>query len=227
MKNLIIYALLDPDTNEIRYIGKSEKGLERPRQHFEPGKLKKLSKKNNWIKSLIGKGKLPKIKILCSCSNTNELNQKEIEFIALFKNSGKLTNMTDGGTGGDTGGGQKRRKPVLSKNVDTGEIKEYEYIWQVEKDGFDPSKVVSVCKSKRITHNNHYFCYKEYGFNIRDDKSNTKIKVLFENGSEQMFDTRVSMCKHFGIHASSLQYYLNNKQSIPKKFKGVLDIVKL
>lgn len=227
MKNLIIYALLDPDTNEIRYIGKSERGIERPRQHFEPGQLKKLSKKNNWIKSLVSKGKLPKIKILYNCSNINELNQKEIEFIAMFKNSGILTNMTDGGTGGNTGGGQKRRKPILAMNIKTKEVIEYSYVWESVKDGFEPNKVVAVCKGKRITHKGYYFCYKKDGFNIRDDRSNTKIKVLLKDGLEQTFDTRIAMCKQFGIHISSLQYYLDHKQSIPKKFKGVLDIVKL
>lgn len=227
MKDLIIYALLDPDTHEVRYIGKSERGLERPRSHFYPNQLKIISKKTNWIKSVINKGKIPYIKILCECNDVEELNQKEIEFIAMFKNSGKLTNMTDGGTGGNTGGGQKRRKPILAMNVKTKEIIEYNYVWEAVKDGFEPNKIVAVCKGKRLTHKGYYFCYKKDGFNLRDDKSNTKIKILFIDGSAQTFDTRISACQHLGIHVSSLQYYLDHKQSIQKKFKGVVDIVKL
>jgi len=48
----IIYGLSHPLTNEIRYIGKSCKGMERPGEHMNPGNLKRKSKKSSWILSL-------------------------------------------------------------------------------------------------------------------------------------------------------------------------------
>jgi hypothetical protein len=36
----IIYGLVDPETEELRYIGKSSTGMSRPKKHFYPSTLK-------------------------------------------------------------------------------------------------------------------------------------------------------------------------------------------
>ena len=62
--NFIVYALLEPNTLEIRYIGKSCSGLSRVRQHFNPSQLNSKNKKSNWLKSLLNKELYPQVKIL-------------------------------------------------------------------------------------------------------------------------------------------------------------------
>lgn len=101
MSKTLIYALLDPETNKIRYIGKSSVGMARPKQHFRPAILnKEKSHKNNWIKQLIAKGLEPKIKIIAQVENPSDLSDAEIFCIAYFRYIGEdLTNGTDGGEG--------------------------------------------------------------------------------------------------------------------------------
>jgi hypothetical protein len=96
----IIYGLTDPDTQEIRYIGKSTSGLKRPKEHKKPCNLKVSSHKVNWIKSLIEQGKSYGIIIIEETQTPEELDAKEIYWIAEYKTRGaKLTNGTDGGEG--------------------------------------------------------------------------------------------------------------------------------
>lgn len=98
-KNLI-YGLQDPETNEIRYIGKSTKGLKRPHEHKNEYSLKHSSHKNNWIKSLFAKNLMYGIVVLEEGINADQLDTREIHWIAHYKSTGAfLTNGTDGGEG--------------------------------------------------------------------------------------------------------------------------------
>lgn len=101
MKNkYLIYALQDPITFEIRYIGKSMSGLDRPKSHNNLNQLQAKSYKNNWVKSLISNGYKPIIKIIQYIINPIELDEAEIYWISYFKNLGcPLTNSTLGGKG--------------------------------------------------------------------------------------------------------------------------------
>lgn len=97
MKN-IIYALVDPITEEVRYIGKSTSGLTRPRDHYKPSHLKKdFTYKGNWLRSL---SIPPLIEVLHVAETKEELDRLEKEYIALYKGlRARLTNLTDGGEG--------------------------------------------------------------------------------------------------------------------------------
>lgn len=104
----IIYALVDPRDNSIRYIGKSIQGIYRAKQHSCPSNLKEgNTPKNNWIKKLKGLNLNYQITILFSIDKNSqskeELNillyNKEQEFINNFKNITNLLNLTDGGPG--------------------------------------------------------------------------------------------------------------------------------
>jgi hypothetical protein len=94
-----IYTLEDPDTNEIKYIGKTVKPLKtRLTNHIYSCK-KETNHRTNWIKSIIKKGKKPIIKMIDFCSW--EKSQKlETYWINKFKNEGaNLVNLTNGGEG--------------------------------------------------------------------------------------------------------------------------------
>ena len=97
----IIYALQDPITFELRYIGKSGSGLSRPKAHTLPSYLSKDdTHKGRWIKQLINNGFKPIIKVIQNLNNHSELVQAEIYWIQYFKDLGcPLTNSTKGGIG--------------------------------------------------------------------------------------------------------------------------------
>jgi len=97
METTFIYALCDPDTEIIRYIGKSDDPKVRYVQHI---KDKHKTYKVNWIKKLKSSGKVPLLKILeevdKNCWETAE--KKWINRYRLVTGR-KLTNTTEGGAG--------------------------------------------------------------------------------------------------------------------------------
>lgn len=94
-----IYELIDPRTDETKYIGKTINLEERLKGHINEYKSNKTTLKINWIKSLEKKGLIPIINVI----DTDEVNFWEIFYIQLYKSWNiNLTNMTIGGTGGDT-----------------------------------------------------------------------------------------------------------------------------
>jgi|NOAtaT_6_FD_contig_121_457064_length_3462_multi_3_in_0_out_0_3 hypothetical protein len=98
----IIYGLVDPETDELRYIGKSITGMNRPKKHFYPSTLKsERTYKNKWVNSVLKRcGKLPKVAILAEGTDEVSLNKLEIEFIAHARSLGiRLTNIQNGGDG--------------------------------------------------------------------------------------------------------------------------------
>lgn len=99
----IIYALQDPITFEIRYIGKSQKGLNRPQYHLKKFLYNKRLQKYplyKWIKKNIKHEAVPKILIIQEFNTAEPLNEAEKFWIDYFKKQGcPLLNMTEGGEG--------------------------------------------------------------------------------------------------------------------------------
>lgn len=102
----IIYALLDPMTGLVRYIGKSATGLKRPRQHWEPAALRKDTNpyKRTWLERLICSGKKPIIAVLEYCAEAKDISRGEVHWIKVFRGvDAPLTNLTAGGDGAGIG----------------------------------------------------------------------------------------------------------------------------
>lgn len=98
----LVYGLADPETGEIRYIGRSSSGLHRPKDHATPGHLRAegSTHKTNWIKALLRHGLSPEIKVLRECFSIEETFDVERDLIALYRAKGaRLTNQSDGGAG--------------------------------------------------------------------------------------------------------------------------------
>jgi len=95
MKIIYIYGLIDPQTKEIRYIGRSSDPLRRRYEHHQLKRLKTQTHKNKWLLSLINKGLKAELKILEECNETNWA-EREVFWIA---NTPNLTNTTKGGEG--------------------------------------------------------------------------------------------------------------------------------
>jgi len=95
MKNVIyIYSLIDPDTNEVRYIGKTSNIKRRYYEHTT--NIKSNSHKSNWIRKLHTDGKSPILNIIEEC-NYGDWELREKYWISQFNN---LTNGTECGEDG-------------------------------------------------------------------------------------------------------------------------------
>jgi len=97
-----IYALRDPVSGEIRYIGKSTNPIKRLRTHIEQSHQKNTHKEC-WIIGLLNIGLKPDIEILEIVSAFSDWEAREKWWIAEGRDLGwRLTNTTDGGDGGAT-----------------------------------------------------------------------------------------------------------------------------
>lgn len=95
-----IYALVDPRTQEIRYIGQSVNPEKRLRDgHLCKPYIDAKSYKNHWLKELIALGLRPTIAIL-ETTDEEHYEEREQFWIAKMRSDGiPITNLTDGGDG--------------------------------------------------------------------------------------------------------------------------------
>lgn len=93
MRTTFIYALKEPDTGEIRYVGKADDPRERLRVHLCD---KKRNHRTNWINSLAGK---PVLEVVDEVP-VEHWPQLEVAYIEFFREQGcNLVNGTLGGEG--------------------------------------------------------------------------------------------------------------------------------
>lgn len=107
-----IYALTDPETDDIRYVGKTARDPHRrlwehnDRSGVSNNRKGKLTKVNEWIESLEdGPG------LLVLEEHPSSLEESEARWIHWLRADGlKLLNMTDGGDGDRKHGTQRTKK---------------------------------------------------------------------------------------------------------------------
>jgi group I intron endonuclease len=94
-----IYGLVDPESNQVRYIGKSIKPMQRLQNHMND---KSKCHRANWLQSLKAKGLKPELVIFEMIEGSDDWSWQESEkyWIKRGKSLGwPLTNNTDGGDG--------------------------------------------------------------------------------------------------------------------------------
>ncbi len=104
-----IYVLIDPRTNEVKYIGKTKQPINRRfRHHIHRGRrFPNMNRVSSWIANVLADGLIPEIFIIEKV-DPKIWEDSERFWIAYFRFIGSnLTNMTDGGEINDG------RKPSL------------------------------------------------------------------------------------------------------------------
>lgn len=85
-----IYALIDPDTKEIRYIGKARNPHTRYTNHLSPGD-RSNALKYIWISKLAGDGKKPILALLEKIEDARS-DEVELQYIRLYSARFSLLN---------------------------------------------------------------------------------------------------------------------------------------
>ena len=89
-----IYALIDPETDEIRYIGKSNNAQNRLNHHIRD-RVKRKVPVSVWINDLMERGMRPRLVVL---ERVVDWEEAEIRLIAVSRARGdRLLNVADGG----------------------------------------------------------------------------------------------------------------------------------
>lgn len=121
-KNICIYGLLNPDTDELVYIGQTIQGFKRITEHFHkclkrnPNGL--LSNSKIWIHELKKQNKIFKVIYLEYFNDTDNLDKSEEFWINYFKFLGcKLLNHLDGGSFIRNGKVSSKNKELISKRT--------------------------------------------------------------------------------------------------------------
>jgi hypothetical protein len=117
--NVFIYALACPETNEVRYVGKSTNPRFRLRSgsgHIGEAKRGDDTHRGRWIRSLLARGLEPRLIILEEVV-CDEWEEAERRWIAHYRGlcGDQLTNHTDGGDGARGHDEATRRKMSLAK----------------------------------------------------------------------------------------------------------------
>ncbi len=96
----VIYALCEPETGEVRYIGKAVDLQRRLWKHYTPIHLAPETHKNRWLRQVLARGLKPGVLVLERVEG-RPWQEAEREWIARYREAGaKLTNILDGGDGG-------------------------------------------------------------------------------------------------------------------------------
>jgi len=95
-----IYALIDPRTSDIRYIGKADDAKARLAHHIRESKREKTYKAR-WIRSLLSQGLLPILQIIDEVLKS-EWQAAEAAYLEFYREEGcRLVNTAPGGHGGN------------------------------------------------------------------------------------------------------------------------------
>lgn len=114
MKITLVYAVLDPDTCEVRYVGKTcQKLSSRISGHR---KSKENNHRANWFRSIYAKGKEPIFIVLEECyEGWQEVEQFWISYLLFL--GANLTNATKGGEGAPGGVWKEESKEKQRKSA--------------------------------------------------------------------------------------------------------------
>jgi len=100
-----IYSLSDPDTGDVRYIGKARSAANRLKTHIRDSRRRKTPL-YEWLTGLLAQGKIPALRVLETCDETV---WPERETVIIAEHRGRFSNLLNVANGGN--------EPLCSKEV--------------------------------------------------------------------------------------------------------------
>lgn len=160
-----IYGLVDPETNKIRYIGKTINPKYRLSGHINES-LKTRTHKCSWIRNLLKRNLKPILKIIEICSLEN-FEEREAYHISLY-GFNELTNSDERGQGNKSRrrelieNAKYKNKKVYQYRLSGEFIKEYKSVREASRRLSISHANITRCCNKIANHASGYiFSYKE------------------------------------------------------------------
>lgn len=212
MKPHFIYALVDPRTDEVRYVGKTVDLKRRMRRHRNIGRSENPSiYRDRWIQSLMDDGLDFIVWILEVCDDKNWI-ASEIKWIAYFKEQGcSLTNLTGGGEGwhdyvmtDEHRANLKKPKPEgFGKRISEaqkGRVKSQAHRENISKAKRGVKSTPEVKEKLSESMKNRWAVDSEFRAKVKEtkEKSKTECPVC------EIEFTKVGMTQHIKTHSSTL-----------------------
>lgn len=198
MKTVYIYSLSDPESEEIRYVGKTVDPFNRFWGHIHEAKNNikgKNEDKAKWIKSLLEKGIRPKLDILEEVL-TEVWEEKEKEWINKYEREGN--NLLNKTKGGKTGIISENCKIALSKSKNRGRKKGTKHSEETKE------KIRAKRALQVITY--------KHRLNISNNsKIKVKIKEINFLNEEIIWDSISAAAKHYNVAFCIIKRYLEGK----------------
>lgn len=209
---IYIYALRDPFTQEIRYIGKTINLQERLRTQCNE---KSNTYRCHWIQMIIAKGKKPIQVILEELPNNADWQQAEKDWILNGKKEGwKLTNTTDGGDGVLNLSGESKERMLKT--------------WKGRK--HSPESIIKIgAASRGRKHTEEYKKMMKDKMSVRvftethRNNLSTGRKKLSEDQIKQVIELRknnvrqIDLAEMFGVHKDTIQNITRGKLKYSKQ----------
>lgn len=104
-----VYALIDPRSHQLRYIGKALKTEQRERNHFNQCKYEH-SPKGEWMRELRSAGLQPEMIVIDECEPAESANREKYWIARALSRSAPLLNMKSGGQGRVKTSAETRRR---------------------------------------------------------------------------------------------------------------------
>lgn len=210
---IYIYALIDPFTKEIRYIGKSIRPKQRLNNHCNE---KSKTWRTNWIQSVLKKGKRPELLILETLNDNEDWQKSEIEWIKKGREKGwNITNCTDGGDGLCNPPEEVRQKMLKTwtGRKHTEKSKEKNRQSQLGKKHTEETKLKmsKAHKGRKITWADKV----SKGTSKLDD---SQIKEVYKLLSEKV--SQYVIADIFGVHQTTIS---NIKRGLIKNYNKILE----
>lgn len=184
-----IYALTQPGTEEIKYVGKTNYELKRRlTEHIKTGRKKKKNYKESWISSLLKQNLEPKIILIDEVENS-EWEFWEKYWISQFKTWGfNLTNGTDGGISPFVThliqatalkkANNKRRRKIIQYDLNGKFIKIWKSVTEAAANNSALRKHISRASKNKKSAGGYMWRYYEKNFNKKIEPYNFDYKNL-------------------------------------------------
>ena len=179
-EKIVIYGLIDPRTDTIRYVGQTHNIKYRYYRHLYTDNVNKAKVK--WIAELSKCEMTPEVIIIEVCDNRAIANVREIYWIRYYNRAGNLLNVREKSQG---------PVPVVQYDRDGNYVANYSSITEAERitgiDGDNISKVICIRHYDRPTAGGYQWrvMHDDYMDNIGPATKRRKKKTVDNVGSEE------------------------------------------